>query len=64
MDVLGLIIAVVVLAANTYDNAAGIVLLGQVAEHAGATVRKALSSRTEGGLPGRGSSLSHPAATG
>ncbi|MFJ6437832.1 IS5 family transposase [Streptomyces sp. NPDC091416] len=39
---LGLIIAVVVLAANTHDNAAGIVLLDQVAEHAGGTVRKAL----------------------
>ncbi|ANP52190.1 hypothetical protein J2Z21_009472 [Streptomyces griseochromogenes] len=42
VDVLGLVIAVVVLAANTHDNTAGIVLLGQVAEHAGDTVRKAL----------------------
>lgn len=42
MDVLGLVIAVVVLAANTHDNAAGIVLLDQVAEHAGTSVRKAL----------------------
>ncbi|MFD8748118.1 IS5 family transposase [Streptomyces sp. NPDC059616] len=42
VDVLGLVITVVVLAANTHDNAAGIVLLDQVAEHAGGTVRKAL----------------------
>jgi hypothetical protein len=42
MDVLGLVIAVVILAANTHDNAAGITLLDQVAEHAGGTVRKAL----------------------
>lgn len=42
VDVLGLVIAVVVLAANTHDNAAGIILLDQVAEHAGKTVRKAL----------------------
>lgn len=42
VDVLGLVIAVVVLAANTHDNAAGIILLDQVAGHAGGTVRKAL----------------------
>lgn len=42
VDVLGLVIAVVVLAANTHDNAAGVVLLDQVAEHTGGTVRKAL----------------------
>lgn len=42
VDVLGLVIAVVVLAANTHDNAAGIALLDQVAEHAGKTVEKAL----------------------
>ncbi|MFJ8450445.1 IS5 family transposase [[Kitasatospora] papulosa] len=42
VDVLGLVIAVVVLAANTHDNAAGIALLDQVAEHAGETVEKAL----------------------
>ncbi|AVV40480.1 IS5/IS1182 family transposase [Streptomyces sp. P3] len=42
VDVLGLVIAVVVLAANAHDNAAGIALLDQVAEHAGSTVRKAL----------------------
>ncbi|MER7512133.1 IS5 family transposase [Streptomyces lavendulae] len=42
VDVLGLVIAVVVLAANTHDNAAGIALLDQVAEHADGTVRKAL----------------------
>lgn len=40
VDVLGLLIAVVVLAANTHDKAAGIVLLDQVAEHTGGTVRK------------------------
>lgn len=42
VDVLGLVIAVVVLAANTHDNTAGIVLLDQVTDHAGDTVRKAL----------------------
>jgi transposase len=42
VDVLGLVIAVVVLAASTHDNAAGIVLLDQVAEHADGTVEKAL----------------------
>ena len=42
MDVLGLVIAVVVLAANSHDNAAGNLLLDQVAERAGGTVRKAL----------------------
>lgn len=42
VDVLGLVVAVVVLAASTHDNAAGIILLDQVAEHAGGTVRKAL----------------------
>ncbi|MGW4890924.1 IS5 family transposase [Kitasatospora sp. NPDC004240] len=42
VDVLGLVIAVVVLAANTHDNAAGIALLEQVAENTGGTVEKAL----------------------
>jgi transposase len=42
VDVLGLVIAVAVLAANTHDNAAGIALLDQVTEHANGTVRKAL----------------------
>jgi transposase len=42
VDVLGLVIAVIVLAANTHDNAVGIALLDQVAEHAAGTVRKAL----------------------
>lgn len=42
VDVLGLVIAVVVLAANTHDDAAGIVLLDQVAERTGGTVREAL----------------------
>jgi hypothetical protein len=42
VDVLGLVIAVVVLAANAHDNAAGNLLLDQVAEHADGTVRKAL----------------------
>lgn len=41
VDVLGLVIAVVVLAANAHDNAAGTALLDQVAEHA-VTVEKAL----------------------
>ncbi|WP_443034829.1 IS5 family transposase, partial [Streptomyces sp. BE133] len=42
VDVLGLVIAVIVLAASTHDNAAGIALLGQVAENTGGTVEKAL----------------------
>jgi transposase len=42
VDVLGLVIAVVVLSANTHDNAAGIILLDQVTEHADGSVRKAL----------------------
>ncbi|MFI5812409.1 transposase [Streptomyces sp. NPDC051643] len=42
VDVLGLVIAVVVLAASTHDNTAGIMLPDQVAEHAGDSVRKAL----------------------
>ncbi|MFD8963421.1 IS5 family transposase [Streptomyces sp. NPDC059568] len=36
VDVLGLVIAVVILAANTHDNTAGIVLLDQVVEHGAA----------------------------
>ncbi|MER6216997.1 IS5 family transposase [Streptomyces sp. NPDC001674] len=42
VDVLGLVIAVVVLAASAHDNAAGVALLDQVAEHTGGTVEKAL----------------------
>ncbi|MFI1972606.1 IS5 family transposase [Streptomyces cinnamoneus] len=42
VDVLGLVIAVVVFAANAHDNAAGTTLLDQVAEHTGGTVEKAL----------------------
>ncbi|WP_432066255.1 IS5 family transposase [Streptomyces sp. C10-9-1] len=42
VDVLGLVIAVTVLAASAHDNAAGIALLNQVAENAGGTVEKAL----------------------
>lgn len=42
MDVLGLVIAVVVLAANTHDNTAGSILKNWVAEHAGGSVRKTL----------------------
>ncbi|MEV2184114.1 IS5 family transposase, partial [Streptomyces sp. NPDC047966] len=42
VDVLGLVIAVTVLAANTHDNAAGIALLDQVTGHTGGTVEKAL----------------------
>ncbi|MFG2339829.1 IS5 family transposase [Streptomyces yangpuensis] len=42
VDVLGLVIAVVVLAASAHDNTAGIALLDQVAEHTGGTVEKAL----------------------
>lgn len=42
VDVLGLVIAVIVLSASTHDNAAGIALLDQVAAHTGDTVRKAL----------------------
>ncbi|WP_411076107.1 IS5 family transposase [Streptomyces sp. cmx-4-7] len=42
VDVLGLVIAVTVLAASAHDNAAGVALLDQVAENAGGTVEKAL----------------------
>ncbi|MEW1867914.1 IS5 family transposase [Streptomyces caelestis] len=42
VDVLGLVIAVIALAANVHDNAAGIALLDQVAVNAGETVEKAL----------------------
>ncbi|WLQ45113.1 IS5 family transposase [Streptomyces laculatispora] len=42
VDVLGLVIAVNVLAASAHDNAAGIALLNHVAQNAGGTVRKAL----------------------
>ncbi len=42
VDVLGLVIAVVVLAANAHDNAAGIALLSEVAENADRSVSKAL----------------------
>ncbi|MEU9858054.1 IS5 family transposase [Streptomyces sp. NPDC047974] len=42
VDVLGLVIAVVVLAASAHDNTAGIALLDQVADHTGGTVKKAL----------------------
>jgi transposase len=41
VDVLGLVLAVVVLAANTHDNTAGIALLSEVAENAGGSVSKA-----------------------
>lgn len=41
VDALGLVIAVVVLAANTHDNAEGIAPLDQVAEQAVGSVRKA-----------------------
>lgn len=42
VDVLGLVIAVTVLAPSAHDNAAGIARLDQVAEHTGGTVEKAL----------------------
>ncbi|MEV5159398.1 IS5 family transposase [Streptomyces sp. NPDC053728] len=42
VDVLGLVIDVIVLAAHAHDNAAGIALLDQVAQSAGGTVEKAL----------------------
>ena len=44
VDVLGLVVAVVVLAASAHENAAGIALLDRVAAQAG-TVRKALVTR-------------------
>ncbi|MFJ9713645.1 hypothetical protein [Streptomyces sp. NPDC101234] len=44
-DVLGLVIAVIVPAANTYDNAAGTALLDQVAERPGGVVEKALAGQ-------------------
>ncbi|SEG85573.1 transposase, IS4 family [Actinacidiphila yanglinensis] len=42
VDVLGLVIAVAVLAANTHDNAAGNILLDRAVEHTGHSVRKAV----------------------
>ncbi|MER5348692.1 IS5 family transposase, partial [Streptomyces mirabilis] len=42
VDVLGLVIAVIVLAASAHDNAADVALLGQVADHTAGTVEKAL----------------------
>lgn len=42
VDVLGLVIAIAILSANTHDNTAGIALLDQVAEHTGGTVGKVL----------------------
>ncbi|MDP9607873.1 transposase [Streptomyces demainii] len=45
VDVLGLVIAVVVLAANAHDNAAGIALLSEVAENAGGSISKALADQ-------------------
>lgn len=42
VDVLGLVIAVIVVAASVHDNAAGIALLDQVAVAAGGSVSKAL----------------------
>ncbi|WP_374200768.1 IS5 family transposase [Streptomyces bambusae] len=45
VDVLGLVIAVIVLAASTHDNAAGVALLDQVAERTGGTVEKALADQ-------------------
>ncbi len=42
VDVLGLVIAVTILAASAHDNAAGIGLLEQVTQNGGGTVRKAL----------------------
>ncbi|GLV79193.1 hypothetical protein Shyhy02_71930 [Streptomyces hygroscopicus subsp. hygroscopicus] len=38
VDILGLVIAVIVLAANAHDNAAGIALLSEVAQNAGRSV--------------------------
>ncbi|MFB6985274.1 IS5 family transposase [Streptomyces sp. NPDC056178] len=46
VDVLGLVIAVVVLAASAHDNTAGVALLDQVAEHTGGTVEKALADQS------------------
>ncbi|CAM5740895.1 IS5 family transposase [Streptomyces hirsutus] len=40
VDVLGLVIAIAILSANTHDNAAGIALLDQVAEHTNDSVSK------------------------
>jgi hypothetical protein len=44
VDVLGLVVAVVVLAASAHENTAGIALLDRVAAHAG-TVSKAPEAR-------------------
>ncbi|GAA0402308.1 hypothetical protein Acor_60190 [Acrocarpospora corrugata] len=45
MDVLGLVIAVVVLAASAHENTAGIALLGRVAASTEGTVTKALADQ-------------------
>ncbi|WP_030776167.1 IS5 family transposase [Streptomyces sp. NRRL F-2664] len=45
VDVLGLVIAVIVLAASAHDNTAGVALLDQVADHTGGTVEKALADQ-------------------
>lgn len=45
VDVLGLVIAVVVLAASAHDTTAGVALLDQVADHTGGTVEKALADQ-------------------
>lgn len=42
VDVLGLVIAVVVLAASAHDNTAGVALLDQVTDHTRGTIEKAL----------------------
>lgn len=46
VDALGMVITAVILAANAYDNTAGTLLLDQVAEHAGGSVRRALAHRS------------------
>lgn len=61
VDVLGLVIAITVLAADAHDNAAGLALLDQVTESVGGTVRKALVDQ---GSTGRPSPPSPPSPTG
>jgi hypothetical protein len=46
VDVLGLIIGVVILAASVHDNEAGIALLDQAAERCGTRLERSSSTRT------------------
>ena len=63
MDVLGLVIAVVVLAANVHDNTAGIALLSQIAENAGVWSTRASRPRSSHTEPASASTWKSSNAT-